>query len=194
MPARSAVSITTFGLSTWQVTTSTPCVDHRVGGLGLLDGHGPVAGEDHLGGDARFDRACAQREGVDVAQHLRDRLGGDEAELLALAHVAGDHAVEVLRLVDVAEEAAGVLGVLALGPQAAAVGEAHVLGVLGRHGQHVRVEVAERGREQQRGAVLRDHALMVFCTATVSGTFSSSTTLTPAIFFRTAAASACAWL
>ena len=25
MPARSAVSITTFGLSTWQVTTSTPC-------------------------------------------------------------------------------------------------------------------------------------------------------------------------
>jgi hypothetical protein len=76
------------------------------------------------------DRARAHGEGVDVAQHLRDRLGRDEADLAALAHVAGDHAVEVLRLVDVAEEAAGVLGVLALGPHAAAMGEAHVLGFL----------------------------------------------------------------
>ena len=33
-----------------------------------------------------------------------------------------------------------------------------------------------------------------FSTATVSGTFSSSTTFTPGIFFRMAAASACAWL
>ena len=33
-----------------------------------------------------------------------------------------------------------------------------------------------------------------FSTATVSGTFSSSTTFTPAIFFRTAAPSAWAWL
>jgi len=68
------------------------------------------------------------------------------------------HTVEVLRLVDVAEEAAGVGRVLALGPHAAAVGEAHLL-VLGRHGQHVRVEVAEAGGEQQGGAVLADHAL-----------------------------------
>jgi hypothetical protein len=35
---------------------------------------------------------------------------------------------------------------------------------------------------------------MVFCTACVSATFSSSTTLTPATFFSAAAASACAWL
>jgi hypothetical protein len=33
-----------------------------------------------------------------------------------------------------------------------------------------------------------------FCTATVSGTFSSSITLTLGIFFRIAAACACAWL
>jgi hypothetical protein len=72
--------------------------------------------------------------------------------------VAGDHAVEVLRLVDVAEEAAGVVGVLALGPHATAMAEAHVL-VLGRDGQHVRVEVAEAGGDEQRGTVLRDHAL-----------------------------------
>ncbi len=133
-------------------------VGQAVGGLGFLDRHRPVAGEDDLRGDGRVDRAGAHREGVDVAQHLRDRLGRDEAELLRLGHVAGDDAVEVLRLVDVAEEAAGVLRVLAFAPQAAAMGEAHV-GVLARHRQHVRVEVAERGREQQRGAVLRDHAL-----------------------------------
>jgi hypothetical protein len=95
--------------------------------------------------------------------------------------VAGDHAVEELALVDVAEVAADVLGVLAFGPQAAAMGEAHV-GVLGRHGQHVRVEVAERGGEHQLGAVLRIMPVMVFCTAAVSGTFSSSTTLMPGIF------------
>jgi hypothetical protein len=72
--------------------------------------------------------------------------------------VTGDHAIEVLGLVDVAEEAAGVGGVLALRPHAAAMGKAD-LAVLGGHGQHVRVEVAEAGGEQQRGAVLRDHAL-----------------------------------
>ena len=36
------------------------------------------------------------------------------------------------------------------------------LRVLGRHAQHVRVEVAERGREQERGAVHVDHALHRF--------------------------------
>ena len=62
-------------------------------------------------------------------------------------------------------------------------------GILGGHRQHVRVEVAERGGEDQRRAVLRDHAAsMVFCTAAVSGTFSSSTTLTPGIFLSAAAA------
>ncbi len=133
-------------------------VGHRVGRLGLAHRHGPVAGEDGLGGDRRVDRAGAQREGVDVAQHLRDRLGGHEAQPLGPAHVAGDDAAEVLRLVDVAEEAAGVGGVPALGPQAAGVGEAYGV-VPARDRQHVRVEVAEAGREQQARAVLRDHAL-----------------------------------
>jgi hypothetical protein len=56
-------------------------VDQAVGGFGFLDRHRPVAGEDHVGGGLRIHRARAEREGVDVAQHLRDRLGGDEAEL-----------------------------------------------------------------------------------------------------------------
>ena len=105
-----------------------------------------------------LDRLGAERERVDVAQHLRDRLGGDEADLLALAHVAGDHAVQVLRFVDVAEVAAHALGMLGLVPQAAAVRETHRR-VLRRQRQDVRVEVAERGGKQQRRAVLRDHAL-----------------------------------
>src|SRR5450830_1823670 len=101
-------------------------IGQAVGGLGLLDGHGPVAREDHAAGDVRVHRARAQQEGIDVAQHLRNRLGGHEADLAALAHVAGHHAIEVLAFVDVAEEAAHVLGVFAFGPQAATVREAHI--------------------------------------------------------------------
>ena len=70
--------------------------------------------------------AGAEREGVDVAQHLRNRLGGDEAELLRLGHVAGDDARQVLALVDVAEVAADVGRVLAFLVQAAAVQEGDV--------------------------------------------------------------------
>ena len=57
-------------------------VGEAVRRLGLLDRHRPLAGEDHRRRDLRVDRARAHREGVDVLQHLRDRLGGDEAELL----------------------------------------------------------------------------------------------------------------
>ena len=35
---------------------------------------------------------------------------------------------------------------------------------------------------------------ITFCTSTVSGTFSCSTTVTPGIFLMAAAACACAWL
>src|SRR3990167_3639376 len=90
-------------------------VGQAVGGLGFLDRHRPVAGEDHAAGDLGVDRPRTHGECVDVAQHLRDRLGGDEADLLALAHVPGDHAVEVLALIDVAEEAGRVLRVFAFG-------------------------------------------------------------------------------
>jgi len=131
-------------------------VDHAVGGFRLLDGKRPVAGDDELGGDLRLHAARAEGEGVDVAQDLRNGLGGDEADLLALAGVPGHHAVEVLALVDVAEVAAHVLPMLALGPEPAAVGETDP-GIFLGHLEDVRIEVAERGREEERGAVLLDH-------------------------------------
>ena len=156
-PRRAAFSITVFGPSTWQVMTSTPCVDQAVGGFRFLHRHRPVAGEDHLHGRVRIGEPGAEHEGVDVAQHLRDRLGGDEAELAGLGGVAGDDAGDVLRLVDIAEIAAGVLRVL-LRPQPAGMLEARLGKFVGEL-DHVRAEVAERGREQERGAVEIDHQL-----------------------------------
>ncbi|NYH16919.1 hypothetical protein GGD41_004147 [Paraburkholderia bryophila] len=66
-----------------------------------------------------------------------------------------DHAVQVLAFVDITEVAGDVRRV-ALLPQTAAMRETH-LRILRRHLQHVWVEVTERGREDQRGAVLFDH-------------------------------------
>src|SRR6185369_2129991 len=131
-------------------------VHHAVGGLGFLHRQRPVAGHDELAGDLGIDAAGAHQEGVAVAQHLGNGLGGDEADFLALAGEAGNHAVQVLALVDVAEVAAGVLGMLAFGPHAAAVGEAHI-GVFFRHLDHVRIEVTEGGGENQPRAVLLHH-------------------------------------
>ena len=96
-----------------------------------------------------------KRERVDVAQHLRNGLGGDEAELAGLRHIAGDDAADMLRLVDIAEIAAGVFRIL-VRPQAAAMLEAQ-LRILRRLLEHVRIVVAERGREEQRRAVEIDH-------------------------------------
>jgi hypothetical protein len=107
--------------------------------------------------DFRVGESGAEREGVDIAQHLRDRLGGDETELAGFSRVAGDDAGNILRLVDIAEVAAGVLRIL-VGPQPAAVFEMQ-LGKLGRHLDHMRIVISERGRKQQRGAVEVDHRL-----------------------------------
>src|SRR5207249_4092703 len=83
------------------------------------DRQGPVAGDDQLRRDLRVDRAGAHRERVDVPQYLWNRLGRDEAELLRLGRMAGDDTVQVLALVDVAEVAADVLRMLAVGPERA---------------------------------------------------------------------------
>ena len=160
-------------------------VDQAVGGFGFLDRQRPVAGEDRPGVVIfGFDRARAEREGVDVAQHLRDRLGGDEAELArSWWSWPATMPVRYWRLVDVAEVAADVLRVLALGPQAAAVEELHRRGTS-------RPSSACAGRSSRtrsgRASVAPSRLIMlsiVFWTSTVSGTFSSSTTFTPAIFF-----------
>ena len=78
--------------------------------------------------------------------------------LLLLVVSAGDDARHVLGLVDVAEVAADVGRMLALRVHPAAMKEGHIL-VLLRHLQDVRVEVTERSRENQLGAIEIDHAL-----------------------------------
>ena len=132
-------------------------VDQAVGGFGFLDRHRPVAGEDHLRGRLRVGEPGAQRESVDVAQHLRDRFCGDKAEFAGLAGVAGDNARDVLGFVDIAKVAAGIRGIL-VAPQPAAMFEAQFWKLLG-HLDHVRVVVSERCREEQGGAVEIDHRL-----------------------------------
>jgi hypothetical protein len=132
-------------------------VDQAVSGFGFLDRHRPVTGEDHLRGCLRVGKLGAEREGVDVAQHLRDRFRRDEPELAAFGGVAGDDAGNILRLVDIAEIAAGV-GRVFLAPEAAAMLEAQFWKFL-CHLDDVRVVIAERGREQQRRAVEVDHGL-----------------------------------
>ncbi len=134
----------------------TALVDQAVGRFGFLDRQGPVTGKDHGGSDLRIYRSRAQGKGVDVAQHLRYRLGGDKTEFLGLAGKASDHTVEVLTFIDVTKEAASIGRVHALGPQAATVGEVHIRKALS-HLDDVRVEVTEGGRENQGSAVLTDH-------------------------------------
>ena len=196
MPRRSAVSITTFGPSTWQVMTSAPWSTSALVASASLHRHRPLAGEDHLGRDRRVDRARAEREGVDVQQHLRDRLGGDEAELLRLAHVAGDDAVEILRPCRCSRNRSRCSSGACPSATARRNGGTGRPGISCRHPQHVRVEIAERSREQQRRAVELDHALpWSSATSMVSGTFSSSTQLDArASSSSSAAPSAWAWL
>jgi hypothetical protein len=71
--------------------------------------------------------------------------------------VGGDDAGEIFRFVDVAEIAVDVVR-QAFVPQAAAMEEGDV-GILFRFLEDVWIEIAERGREEQRRAVEIDHAL-----------------------------------
>ena len=111
-------------------------IDQCVGGFRLLDRQRPLAGEDRLTGDGGIDGARAEQEGVDVEQHLGDRLGSDEADLLALRRVAGGDAIQVLPHADVAEIGPRIHRMLVLVPHAAAMAELHGR-ELGAHRQHV---------------------------------------------------------
>ena len=132
-------------------------IDQAVGGFGFLHRHRPVAREDDLQRCVRIGEPRAQDERVDVAQKLRDRLGGDEAELAGLGGGAGHDAGDVLRFVDVAEIAADVLRIL-VRPQPARMLEPH-LRIFAGELERVRVVVAVGGREQERRAVEIDHQL-----------------------------------
>ncbi len=157
-PRPSAVCTTIFGLSTWQAMTSQPASISALVALGLAHRHRPVAGDDEMDARRRIDLLHPEREGVDVAEHQRDRLGGDEADLVGLGGEAGGDAVHVVALVEVAEIAAEIRGMLGLVPEGCRVAELD-LGIFPGRIDHERVEIAERGREQELGAVDIDHRL-----------------------------------
>ena len=133
-------------------------VEQRLRGFGFLRRVEPLVDPDHLGLDLRVDRLRAQREAVDVADHLGDRDRADDAERVGLGHAAGDHAGHVRALVGAAVVGAHVVGLLVAGGML----ELHVLQV-GGDLQH-RLHVAEGGAEDQLVALaghVAEHALGV---------------------------------
>src|SRR5262249_29443819 len=88
---------------------------------------------------------------------LRDRLGRNESALAGLGGIARNDALEVLAFVDIAQITANVLW-MSLGPQTPAMLQAR-LGVFVCLAQHVGIEIAQRGWEQERRAVEIDHAV-----------------------------------
>jgi len=140
-------------------------VDELVGGLGFLDRQRPVASEDHQAGDRRVHATCAQRKGVDVAEHLGNGLAGDKTELLRARGMAGNDAAQVLTLVDETEVTADVGGVDFLIVKSAAMEESD-LGIALRHDQHMGVEVAERRWKEHFRAIQLDLANLTSWNAT----------------------------
>src|SRR5580765_6644149 len=152
MLRRSAVSTITFGLSTWQVTTSTPW------SIRLLAASASLTGRDQ----SPVTISCVVIFGSTVRAPIVNALMFRSTWGIGLAAMKPSFfvllvwpadSVQVLAFVDVAEVAADVLGMLALGPEAAAVREPDLRVLLG-HAENVRIEVAERRREQQGRAVL----------------------------------------
>ena len=133
-------------------------VDQRVGGFGFTHRQRPLAGEDHLDDGVRIDRARAEQHRVDVGQHRRDWLGGDEPDLAGRRREAGGDAVHIVRLVEIGEVGARVRRIGVLVPQRRCVAERDVRIFLGQFDDE-RIVVAERGREDQVGAVEVDHRL-----------------------------------
>ena len=131
-------------------------VDQRIGGLRLAHGQGPVAGEDDLHERIRVHLARAQQEGVDVAEHGGDRLGGDEAELVGLRRQTGRHAIHIMGLVEIAEIAPEVLGVLGGLPKGSGVAELD-LGIFLGEIDHEGGEIAEGGAQHDIGAIKVHH-------------------------------------
>ena len=136
-------------------------VDQRVRGLGFADRHRPVAGEDHLHRRVGIGRTRAEKDRIDVAEHARDRLGGDESDLVLFGAKAGGDAVDVVRLIEVAEIRAGVLRILVLVPEGRRVAKLDVRIFLRQVDDERRV-VAERRRQNEARAVEVDHQLHGF--------------------------------
>ena len=119
--------------------------DQHLGRVRLLAGVEPRAHPDDLQLEVGVDGLRAQQEGVDAADHLRDRERGDVARDPALRHPRRDLADDVASLVEARRIRGHVVGPLV----ARGVLELHVREVPG----HLdgRLHVAERGGEDDSG-------------------------------------------
>ena len=121
-------------------------IDKAIGRLCLFDRHGPIARENDLCGGLWIGNAGPQCKRIDIAQHLRNRFGCDEAQFAGLRRMARHNARKVLGFVDVTKIAPHVLRVLPLLVQAASVQERHI-GIFLGDVQEVGIKIAKRGRK-----------------------------------------------
>ena len=133
-------------------------VDQRLRRLALLRRVEPAVDPHHSRLDLRVDAQRAERVGVDVPEHLRDRERRDEPERAGLRHRAGDHSGEVRVLVELGVVDPHVRRGLVAGRMLELD-----IGELGRDLEH-RLHEAERRRKDElvplRGEIA-DHALGV---------------------------------
>ncbi len=132
--------------------------DQRFRRLALAARVVPRISPDHLDLGFGIDAAHAAGEGIDAHHDLRNREGGDVAGNVRLGHLAGDDAGEIASFVEARVVDADVdIGFVA--GRVLEVGLGKLLGDL-----EGRIHVAERGREDELVAALRqfaDHALGV---------------------------------
>src|ERR1700722_15787267 len=125
-PRFSAVSITTFGPSTWQGTTSQPASTSAFAASASRTGSDQSPGKITCPGAVGVPRARPEQDGVDVAEDARDRFRRHEADLVGFGREAGGDAVNVMRLIEIAEIGAGVFRILVLVPERRGMAERDV--------------------------------------------------------------------
>ena len=133
-------------------------VDQGLSGLRLFGGIKPGVDPNDFGFDLGVDALRAEREGIDVAQHFRNREGAHEAERAGFAHLASDHACQIGVLVEASVIDAHVVG----GFVAGGMLEFHIGEVFGDF-EH-RLHVAKAGGENDLVALrgqIANHALGV---------------------------------
>ncbi|MNH09789.1 hypothetical protein D3C79_692500 [compost metagenome] len=123
-------------------------VDQRVGGIGFLARVEPGVDPHHLDFGAGVVFVQGKLDGIYIAQHFRNREGGDIADLLALGHFRGQIAANVTAFVGCGQVSTKVLVLLVAG----SMFESDLRELLGDFGGGV--HVAERGSEHQVVAAL----------------------------------------
>ncbi|MNC35214.1 hypothetical protein D3C75_836880 [compost metagenome] len=90
-------------------------VDQGVGGIGFLARVEPGVDPHHLDFGAGVVFVQRQLDGIDIAQHFRNREGGDIADLLGLGHLRGQVAANVTAFVGCGQVSTKVLVLLVAG-------------------------------------------------------------------------------